>query len=222
MDNFVVVHIFVPTNFTNMDIEILSNVQEGEWMMEGLLLLLGINDKGKIDWSRFLKKEHREIYDQLNDKAQVNEFLAMVSEDGFNEMTLGESKLTQFMEDLAVLKEQITNFFFTTTAEKSKDYQLFPDAYVKISKDMVQLMRLRLIIQPDYQFAYSTHSVSGIKYLTVRGFWVDESGKRERKFVKSLGRFDDYKDGKKDPEAHNAAKIKLREVMLEEYKEKYP
>lgn len=205
-----------------MESNILSMITDSERVTEALLLLLGVTKNSKDDLSKYLTQKYRDIYEKLTFKNQANELLELIHNDQFENEIFKDNKVQKYIEDLEILKNEILSFYFTTMVEKSGQFEYFPDAYSKISEYLIQLKRLRLVIQPEFQFASSTHTVSDIKYLTVRGFWINDAGERERKFVKSIGRADLYAKGKDDPEARKQAKMKLREVLIQEYAEKYP
>ncbi len=205
-----------------METDFISLITEVDGVSKGLLLLLGITKGNKDDWSQFLAQKYRGIYEKLTFKKQTNELLDLIHNHPFDTEIIMENRVQEYLEDLEILKEEILECYFSTMEEKSVQFQYFPDAYSRISDYLIQLKRLRLVIQPEFQFASSKHSVSNIKYLTVRGFWINDTGERERKFLKSIGRADSYPKGKDDPNAKKQAIIKLREVLIQEYKEKYP
>ena len=86
---------------------------------------------------------------------------------------------------------------------------------------MFQIMKLRLIIEPSIQIATNVHTQSKITYLVAKSFWYDINGIKIRKFTKSLGRAEDYKQGVNDIDAKREAEIKIKEVMIQTYKEEY-
>jgi hypothetical protein len=57
--------------------------------------------------------------------------------------------------------------------------------------------------------------------LIAKSFWIDANGVKIRKFTKSLGRSEDYKKGVKDINAKKEADIKIKEIMIQTYKEEY-
>lgn len=203
-----------------MDNEIMEFFVGSATVTQSLLLLLGLLENDK-NWHHQLNPDHKKIYDQLKYKEQTDEFLEIVFKDNFD--SFSEDYLVQeLIEELNQLKSQLLNYYFSTILEKSNEFQYFPDSHSKLSMYYIQLQRLKMTISPVFQFAFSTHSVSKIKYLTVRGFWMNDVGEKERKFVKSIGRDDQFKNSKNDPLASKIAVNTLREVMLEEYRKTYP
>lgn len=190
-----------------------------------LLLLLTGDERKKIDWTNSLIKDYFNQYIELKEKAMANEFIQLVLKNNFSNDVMEDKSLTHLHIRLEKLKRQLLKVYFTSLkkdAELYKEYEYIGDFSSLVSKYFLQMEKLKLVIQPDIQIATSVHSVSKITYLTARGFWFDEQGNRKRKYVKSLGRLDEFEGGKKDPKVLKLGIEKIREESLKEYKQQYP
>lgn len=195
-------------------------------VIECLLLLLLTGDEGKkIDWNNSLIKDYMTQYMELKEKAMANEFIQLVLQNDFKKEVIGDKSLTHLHIRLEKLKKKLLKIYFTSLkkdTELYKDYEYIGDFSSLVSKHFLQMEKLKLVIQPDIQIATSVHSKSKITYLTARGFWLNEKGNRERKYVKSLGRLDEFEGGKKDPQVLKLGIEKIREESLKEYNQQYP
>ena len=190
-----------------------------------LLLLLAGHDAMKINWSNELVKDYFNKFSELKEKSEAVEFVNIVLQDNFNEDVKNDKSLTHLHYRLEKLKKQLLKTYFTSLKKEKEfldQYEYVGDFNSVISKLFLQMKRLQLVIQPDVQIATSVHAKSKITYMTARGFWINDSGERERSFVKSLGRLDEFKEGKKDPIIEKIGIEKIREASLQTYNSKYP
>jgi hypothetical protein len=222
-------NIFVVTSFvhnkTLKAMDLLLEITQAP-VMEGLLLLLLLNEDGKkIDWSNKLVKDYKLQFMGLKEQSEAVEFIKIVLQDTFSDEVKNDKSLTHLHIRLEKLKKKLLKIYFTSIKKEKEfleEYEYVGDFNSLISKHFLQMKRLQLVIQPDVQIATSVHAKSKITYLTARGFWMVDSGERERKFVKSLGRLDEFRGGKKDPIVEKLGVEKIREASLNEYNEKYP
>lgn len=195
-------------------------------VLESLLFLLLVgHDAMKINWSNGLVKDYFNQFNELKEKSEAVEFVNIVLQDNFNEGVKNDKSLTHLHYRLEKLKKQLLKTYFTSLKREKEfldQYEYVGDFNSVISKLFLQMKRLQLVIQPDVQIATSVHAKSKITYMTARGFWINDSGERERAFVKSLGRLDEFKEGKKDPIIEKIGIEKIREASLQTYNSKYP
>ncbi len=95
------------------------------------------------------------------------------------------------------------------------------DLDARISEYVIQLMRLRLVIQPDVKISRNKHPRTTHSYLAIKAYWISDSGKRERKFTKSVGRIENYPQKEKDPQALADGIKLIQPVLFENYQEIY-
>ncbi|MCH7410172.1 hypothetical protein MM239_12260 [Belliella sp. DSM 111904] len=194
-------------------------------VIECLLLLLSAGDNGKINWSNNLIKDYMLQFMELKEKSEATEFINLVLENDIEKEVMEDKSLTHLHIRLEKLKKKLLKIYFTSVKKEKEfldEYEYVGDFNSLISKHFLQMKRLQLVIQPDLQIATSVHSKSKITYLTARGFWLNQRGERERKYVKSLGRLDEFEGGKKDPQVLKLGIEKIREESLKEYNQQYP
>jgi hypothetical protein len=129
-----------------------------------------------------------------------------------------------FINELIGLKTSYINFYQIYLDEISKtDEKLnqVADLVAKNDEYILQIARFRMIVDPQIQLSQNIHKQTKILYMKVKGYWLNDEGVKERKFFKSLGRFDLYPNGVKDDNAIIDGRKKIREAMLVEYSNIY-
>lgn len=130
-----------------------------------------------------------------------------------------------YLATLKSLKEKVVKFYFTSLEDLKNEKGEFTDVrdvQLRISEYMLQLMRLRMVIKPDFSLSKNKHPQTGITYLAVKAYWLDEEGKKVRKFAKSMGREESYKDGIDGEQAWEEGLKVIQPVIYDYYKEIYP
>ena len=164
---------------------------------------------------------------QKGSSSTVNtrEFIRLVSEDHFNEDVYRNSENCTYLAILKKLKESIVEFYFTKIQDiesLNMDLKIIADINDRIGHFILQLMKLRLVIQPEVQISMNVHPRTNIKYLAIKAYWIDDNGKKIRKFTKSIGRAENYPKGIKDDKALTDGIKLIQPVIFEAYKEEYP
>ncbi len=190
------------------------------------VLLLGLDGKTLSD--AFIQSKIEGYMDQLkNDVKDIKEVREMVSwivDDKFDAETTKSLKNQPLINKLNELKDSFLSFYFNhledVTANNS-DINRSCDIHTTIGKYVLQLMRLRLVIQPEIQIAMNKHTHSHIDYMAVKAFWIEENGEKRRRFTKSLGRAEKYKSNIKNEQAVKDSIALLQPVMYKTYLESY-
>jgi len=129
-----------------------------------------------------------------------------------------------YINELIGLKTSYINFYQIYLDEISKTDEKInqvADLVAKNDEYILQIARFRMIVDPQIQLSQNIHKQTKILYMKVKGYWLNEEGVKERKFFKSLGRFDMYPNGVKDENAIIDGRRKIREAMLVEYSNIY-
>jgi hypothetical protein len=173
--------------------------------------------------------------DQMRIDAKVNEYfekrkdivktrssinmLKWVFNDGFNfdHILIG----SLYYKKLENVKSEFLEFYFTEVAKNKKEIKTNEHVDSKIDEYILKIMKLRMIVEPSIQIATNVHTQSKITYLIAKSFWYDEDGNKIRKFTKSLGRAEDYVHGIDDFNAKKEADNKIKEIMIQTYKDEY-
>lgn len=95
------------------------------------------------------------------------------------------------------------------------------DIISKNEEYILQIARLRMIVDPEIQLSRNVHKETKIVYMKVKGFWLSDTGVKQRKYFKSLGRFDSYPNGILDTSAILEGRRKIREEMHTDYIKHY-
>lgn len=198
-----------------------------EPVVEALLLLLLLPIKGveKIDWSNELIKSYEDKVLRLKHQAEAIEFLSIILNDNFRKDIVEDQNLYHLHLKLKKVKKQLLETYFSSIKETSdslNEYEFVGDFNSLISIYYLQMKRLQMVIQPEIQLNTSKHPVTKKNYLKSVGFWVNDRGERERKYFKSIGRVDEFPQGKKDPSAYRLAENMIREMIKSDYFKTYP
>lgn len=195
-------------------------------VVESLLFLFFTSEQGKkLDWTNSLIKDYYLDFHNLKEQGNAVEFINWVLKDDFKKENLEDKNLTQFHLQLEKIKKKILEIYFTSINQKEgskSEYEYIGDFSSLLSKYYLQMKRLKLVIQPDIQLGSSINPKTKIKYVKSIGFWINDAGEKERKYFKSVGRVDDFENGKDDVKAYSLAEKLTRELILKDYKERYP
>jgi hypothetical protein len=179
-----------------------------------------MNATVKAEYDKYLKLNEGSLFDK-----NTNEFIQSISDDRFKEDTYKKSNNWIYLDTLKKLKEEFVKFYFKSLEEIRKEYSDISRAnhvHNRIGQYIIQLMRLRLVIEPDVQISKNVHPRTGLHYLAIKAYWIDDYGRKVRKFTKSLGRAENYPQGIVDEKALYDGINLIQPVLFENYKELYP
>jgi len=175
-----------------------------------------------------------ELKDFLENNPQIAEFvksnvriknnLIRIFNDEFKPEVYLKDRNAEYLRLLKNLKVKVANFYvdkITSNSIKAGNSKLFCQAQDEFELLYIQLLKFRLVVSPVVQIATNTHNETKIKYYFAKGFWINEEGKRERKFIRSVGRVDTFKGGKNDLGLKEEAAKKIQEAAFEAYKKEY-
>lgn len=207
-------------------LEIITMAGSGVGVVVKSLLLLLVKPEDLIEEKHvedMLEKYNCKVTDQ-SVYNHIRSFISIIYDDKFDSGLYSKPGITYLFSMLERLRDKILTLYTKeiNIITESPEYERVYDVYAKLEGLILQLMRLRMVIQPDFQFSKNVHPVSNIAYLAAKGFWIDDDGKKVRTFTKSLGRLDEYKGGKNDPKATETARDRLRDTLYRKYKEIYP
>lgn len=94
--------------------------------------------------------------------------------------------------------------------------------YNWIESKKIQIEKLRLMIEHEISFGTNLHKPSGVRYIVFRAYWINNKGKKFRKFAKNVGAEDKvFVDGKVPPYKLDEVEKEIDRMMLEQYKSEY-
>jgi hypothetical protein len=140
--------------------------------------------------------------------------------DGFQPETIRDVENSLFLKELQRLKDVYReNYYGEIKGSSNTINQL--NRLFKVSR--IQISRLRLLIQPDTIVSVNKSSNNEHKYSVMRGYWIDDSGKKVLKFSLSLGNTSNlmFKNGEYDHKtiknAENEIKAKIKDLYIVTY-----
>jgi hypothetical protein len=155
---------------------------------------------------------------------RIKEIIRFIAEDKFGEEVYKNSLNWAYLSNLKTLKETFVKFYF----RKLRDLEnLNPglegvsDIDEMISKYIIQLMRLRLVIDPEVHISKNVHPRTNHHYLAIKAYWIDDNGKKVRKFTKSVGRAESYPGGIEDKQALADGIKLIQPVLFKNYQKIY-
>ena len=205
--------------------DIVNVIMAGIGTIQSILLLLfqpteeNMNETVKKDYDEFMK-----LRGEGSNTKRTRELIQFIADDGFEETIFMESRNWSYLSELKKLKEGFVGFYFgrlEDITKNQKDLDCVADLDNRIDDFIIQLLRMRKVIQPDVQVSSNTHARTGIKYLSIKAYWIDDSGKKVRKFTKSIGRAENYPNGIDDKQALEEGIRLIQPVLYESYKEVY-
>jgi hypothetical protein len=155
----------------------------------------------------------------------VRNILRWLEDDNFSELVLKDIHGFEYTVELDILKKEYINFLeihLKSIYNVTNNFEQVADLLVRNEEYQLQVARLRMVIDPEIQLSKNIHKKTGIQYLKVKGFWLNDIGFKERKYFKSLGRLDKYPDGIEDASAILEGRRKIREDIFAEYSKLYP
>lgn len=191
-----------------------------------LLLLLRADDESmkkervKYQVDEYMKRLGNEPHELMD----IREMITWIVDDNFKKETVDRKENQHYLKQLQSLKDTIIDFYFKHLVDitATSSGQRVCDVHARLGQYVLQLERFRMVIEPDIQISKNVHPVTGFPYLAAKTFWMENSGKKVRKFTKSLGRAENYPDGIKDKEAETEGLTKMQEVLYARYLEEYP
>lgn len=213
---------------------LLEITMAGLGTIEALLLLLLKADPTS---SEFIEAQVNEYMNKLNGKVKnrkdVKEMLTWILDDKFRKETfdLGfkNRNMSLYMSELNQLKDRMIAFYiqsmddsFVSNSELNRPCNI----HSTISGYVLQLMRLRMVIEPEINLLTNPHIINSSTgertlYLTAKAFWMEDDGKKVRKFTKSLGLMSDYPEGRESVAAMKEGVSRLQPILWDEYKATY-
>ena len=177
-----------------------TQVLMGTGVLHGLLLLLPLNLMSDDDLSEFLGDDGF-TYDI--EKHGEKKFV-------FNELDRVKAKFREVMSTE------------TTLEDKNGKKLSFISIMKFIDAMKIQINKLRLIIDHEYSYGDNTHKPTNTKYVVARTYWIDNKGKKYRKFTKTMGPADKVKVNGVIPDfKKREVEQELDAMMWNEYLKEY-
>jgi hypothetical protein len=152
-------------------------------------------------------------------------FEEWLQNDGFKPQTLKDGSKKVLLTELEKLKDKFRNDLID--ANHIKDENGNPMTPLRttelIAAAMIQIDKLRLLIEHDLSVVKNLHKPTGVNYIVARAYWINDSGKKYRKFAKNIGSDEKVMEQGKIPTWRlEQVENEINQMMLNQYREEYP
>jgi len=186
-------------------------------MISTLSLIAVYMAKTAFFWPSFILGESQDDHDK-----RTETFLA---DDEFNEETLTDPNNYHLIKVLNNSKDEYRKNYYEQLNQLS--IRTETHTYNQLDRifkyNRIQIMRLRLLIQPDTIISVNKTYNREQKYSVVRAYWIENSGKKVIKFNVNLGNTEKVMDadGTYDQHLIKLAKYEIKSKMLGTYTDIY-
>ena len=146
--------------------ETTSIILAGTGVFQSLLLLLfqptdeNMNETVTKDYENFMK-----LKEGSSSTIRTRELIRFIADDSFGEDIYKDSDNWTYLAELKRIKETFVRFYFSNLKEiesSYKDLDIIADVDNRIGQFVIQLMRLRLVIQSEVQISKNVHPRTNI------------------------------------------------------------
>lgn len=201
--------------------------------MIDLLDTLFIGQDNHIMYMFFFFTSFDMPFNYLNFEDTSNdEFLQFIDNDNFKPSTLTQLENGPYLKKLEDLKIEVRYFYelsnhdvtniIDNDGKKISNIIHMKNISYAFKNYLVQIRRLRMVIEPEFNITRVVQPSNQICYLAARGYWYDDSGKKKRVFTRNFGKEIDYPKGKDDPNAYEDARREIQILAINEYESLYP
>jgi hypothetical protein len=122
----------------------------------------------------------------LNEEDELSKWL---DDDGFTAEQLKDDKNMYLIRELYKLKKRFKQDMHDKEILKDENGKpLSPlNIYQLVEAHKNRIEKVRLMIKGDFLIAEHLHKPSGITYVVARAYWINNKGKKFRKFSKNIG-----------------------------------
>lgn len=149
-----------------------------------------------------------------------------LNEDNFKEGVENDGRKRFLLNELEKVKNHI-RFNIAVKEPLKDDFGNFlspMEIHRLVESYRLKINKLRLMINYELMLAHNTYLRSNIVYVAARGLWLDNSGKKFKKFSKNIGTIDTVydKNGKIHESLKREAENEIIQMMWETYKMEHP
>jgi hypothetical protein len=149
-----------------------------------------------------------------------------LNEDNFKEGVENDGRKRFLLNELEKVKNHIrTNIAVKEPLRDDFGNFLSPmEIHRLVESYRLKINKLRLMINYELMLAHNTYLRSNIVYVAARGLWLDNSGKKFKKFSKNIGTIDTVydKNGKIHESLKRESENEIIQMMWETYKMEHP
>jgi hypothetical protein len=149
-----------------------------------------------------------------------------LNEDNFKEGVENDGRKRFLLNELEKVKNHI-RFNIAVKEPLRDDFGNFlspMEIHRLVESYRLKINKLRLMINYELMLAHNTYLRSNIVYVAARGLWLDNSGKKFKKFSKNIGTIDTVydKNGKIHESLKRESENEIIQMMWKTYKMEHP
>jgi hypothetical protein len=169
-----------------------------------------------------IMNEFSGIVDQKNIRRNIE----WIVDDKISEEIINNPRNRKYAFKLLEVKNEFTAFYNSLINEVNnkaeyKDINKVCDMIARYDSYKLHISRLRMLINPKIQITINVHKITRITYLTLKGFWLNDDAKEVRIHSSSMGRSEQYKNGKEDEQARIDGIVRFQQKLIEQYEKLY-
>lgn len=200
----------------------INGVQLASMHMLLLLLLLRVRPEEIQEDIESIMNEFSSIVDQKNIRRNIE----WIVDDKISEEIINNPRNRKYAFKLLEVKNEFIAFYNSLINEvknkaEYKDINKVCDMIARYDSYKLHISRLRMLINPKIQITINVHKITRITYLTLKGFWLNDDGKEVRIHSSSMGRSEQYKNGKEDEQAKIDGIVRFQQKLIDQYENLY-
>ena len=200
----------------------INGVQLASMHMLLLLLLLRVRPEEIQEDIESIMNEFSGIVDKKNIRRNIE----WIVDDKISEEVINNPRNRKYAFKLLEVKNEFIAFYNSLINEvknkaEYKDINKVCDMIARYDSYKLHISRLRMLINPKIQITINVHKITRITYLTLKGFWLNDDGKEVRIHSSSMGRSEQYKNGKEDEQAKIDGTVRVQQKLIEQYEKLY-
>ena len=153
-----------------------------------------------------------------------DDFEEWLNDDGFSDVVKKDGNKKFLFIELDKLKNKFrSDMMDVSVIEDGKGHPLSPlGVYNLVQGHKNRISKVRLMIEHEISIAHNLHKPSGVRYVVARSYWINNQGKKVRKFAKNIGADDKVLvKGKIPPHKLIEVEKEIDTMMWEQYKSEY-
>ena len=161
----------------------------------------------------------------IKDLIPNEDYEKWLTEDGFKHNPEKDLNKTYLLNELKRLKARFRSDIMEPTALLREDgTPLSPIEIINlVQAHKNRIDKVRLMIEHDFSIVKNLHKPTGVTYVIARAYWIDNNGKKIRKFVKNMGAEEKvYENGKIPSFKLDEVEFTINQMMREQYRKDYP
>ena len=159
-------------------------------------------------------------------KKNIRRNIEWIVDDKISEEVINNPRNRKYAFKLLEVKNEFIAFYNSLINEvknkaEYKDINKVCDMIARYDSYKLHISRLRMLINPKIQITINVHKITRITYLTLKGFWLNDDGKEVRIHSSSMGRSEQYKNGKEDEQAKIDGIVRFQQKLIDQYENLY-